>query len=161
MEAPGVLVRQVRKRRSAAEKRLIVEQALEPGASVARVARAHGLNANVVFNWRRLYSEGKLAVETTQAMKLAKAAEIVENGIDETLSYYSLPPEHWRCLRTNNPLERLMREIRRRTRVVGAFPDGNSALMLVAARLRHVASTRWGTKRYLQMDRLAEVVAIA
>ena len=66
-----------------------------------------------------------------------------------------------RCLRTNNPLERLMREIRRRTRVVGAFPDGQSALMLVAARLRHVAATKWGTKRYLQMDRLAEVVAIA
>jgi transposase-like protein len=54
-----------------------------------------------------------------------------------------------------------MREIRRRTRVVGAFPDGNSALMLVAARLRHVASTRWGSKRYLQMNRLAEVRAIA
>ena len=69
-----------------------------------------------------------------------------------------MPPEHWRCLRTNNPLERLMREIRRRTRVVGAFPDGQSALMLVAARLRHVAATKWGTKRYLQMDRLAEVV---
>ena len=100
-------------------------------------------------------------VEKLRAMKLAKAAEIVENGIDETLSYYHLPPEHWRCLRTNNPLERLMREIRRRTRVVGAFPDGKSALMLVAARLRHVAGTRWGTKRYLQMNRLAEVVAIA
>ena len=65
-----MFVRQVRKRRSTAEKRLIVEQALEPGASVARVARAHGLNANVVFNWRRLYSEGKLSVETAQAMKL-------------------------------------------------------------------------------------------
>jgi transposase-like protein len=100
-------------------------------------------------------------VEKLRAMKLAKAAEIVENGIEETLSYYALPPEHWRCLRTNNPLERLMREIRRRTRVVGAFPDGKSALMLVAARLRHVAATRWGTKRYLQMNRLAEVVAIA
>jgi putative transposase len=100
-------------------------------------------------------------VEKLRAMKLAKAAEIVENGIDETLSYYELPPEHWRCLRTNNPLERLMREIRRRTRVVGAFPDGKSALMLGAARLRHVAATRWGTKRYLQMNRLAEVVAIA
>jgi len=100
-------------------------------------------------------------VEKLRAMRLAKAAEIVENGIGETLSYYSLPPEHWRCLRTNNPLERLMREIRRRTRVVGAFPDGQSALMLVAARLRHVAATKWGTKRYLQMDRLAEVVAIA
>jgi putative transposase len=100
-------------------------------------------------------------VEKLRAMRLAKAAEIVEAGIDETLSYYSMPPEHWRCLRTNNPLERLMREIRRRTRVVGAFPDGQSALMLVAARLRHVAATKWGTKRYLQMDRLAEVVAIA
>jgi hypothetical protein len=89
------------------------------------------------------------------------ASIIVANGIDETLSYYSMPPEHWRCLRTNNPLERLMREIRRRTRVVGAFPDGQSALMLVAARLRHVVATKWGTKRYLQMNRLAEVRAIA
>ena len=70
MEGPEVLVRQVRKRRAVAEKRLIVEQALAPGASVARVARAHGLNANVVFNWRRLYSEGKLALEPAQAMKL-------------------------------------------------------------------------------------------
>jgi transposase-like protein len=100
-------------------------------------------------------------VEKLRAMRLAKAAEIVENGIGETLSYYNMPPEHWRCLRTNNPLERLMREIRRRTRVVGAFPDGQSALMLVAARLRHVAATKWGAKRYLQMDRLAEAVAIA
>ena len=105
--------------------------------------------------------KARLIVEKLRAMKLAKAAKIVENGIDETLSYYSLPPENWRCLRTNHPLERLMREIRQRTRVVGAFPDGNSALMLVAARLRHVASTRWGTKRYLQMDRFAEIVAIA
>ena len=100
-------------------------------------------------------------VAKLRAMKLSKAADIVETGMDETLSYYSFPSEHWRCLRTNNPLERLMREIRRRTRVVGAFPDGNSALMLVAARLRHVASTQWGTKRYLQMNRLAEIVAIA
>ena len=102
-----------------------------------------------------------LVVEKLRLMKLAKAAEIVENGIDETLSYYAMPPEHWRCIRTNNPLERLNREIRRRTRVVGAFPDGRSALMLVAARLRHTAATKWGTKRYLQMNRLAEVRAIA
>ena len=49
-----------------------------------------------------------------------------------------------------------MREIRRRTRVVGAFPDGTSALMLVAARLRHIAGTRWGSRRYLDMKRLKE-----
>ena len=64
--------------------------------------------------------------------------------------------ENSRCLRTNNPLERVMREIRRRTRMVGAFPDGRSALMLVAARLRYVAGTRWGTRRYLNMHRLGE-----
>lgn len=100
-------------------------------------------------------------IEKLKIMRLARAAEIVANGIDETLSYYSMASDHRRCLRTNNPLERLMREIRRRTRVVGAFPDGQSALMLVAARLRHVATTKWGTKRYLQMNRLAETVAIA
>ena len=56
----------------------------------------------------------------------------------------------------NNPLERLMREIRRRTRVVGAFPDGQSALNLAAARLRHIAGTRWSAKRYLNMDLLRQ-----
>jgi Transposase, Mutator family len=53
--------------------------------------------------------KARQVVEKLRAMKLAKAAEIVANGIGETLSYYHLPPEHWRCLRTNNPLERLMR----------------------------------------------------
>jgi len=50
-----------------------------------------------------------------------------------------------------------MKEIRRRTGVVGSFPDGQSALMLVAARLRHIAGTKWGTRRYLSMDRLKEM----
>ena len=53
-------------------------------------------------------------------------------------------------------LERIMREIRRRTRVVGNFPDGRSALMLVAARLRHIAGTKWGKRQYLDMERLRE-----
>ena len=87
-------------------------------------------------------------------MKLQKAAEIVERGVSETFSYYNFPPEHRRSLRTNNPLERINREIRRRTRVVGAFPDGNSALMLVAARLRHIVSTKWGTRKYMDMEKL-------
>jgi putative transposase len=92
--------------------------------------------------------------EKLEVMRLPKAAALVREGIAETLSYMAFPREHWRCLRTNNPLERVMRELRRRTRVVGAFPDGESALMLVAARLRHVASGRWGTRRYMDMSRL-------
>jgi putative transposase len=71
--------------------------------------------------------------------------ELVENAVDETLAYYAFPEEHWRRIRTNNPPGRLMREIRRRTRVVGAFPDGQSALNLAEARLRHIAGTRWST----------------
>src|SRR5262245_19105532 len=92
--------------------------------------------------------------EQLEAMRLGKAAELLKSGAEETLAYYAFPCEHWRRVRTNNPLERIMREIRRRTRVVGAFPDGQSALMLVAARLRHVAGTRWGTRRYLDMEKL-------
>lgn len=96
-----------------------------------------------------------------EAMRLKGAAKIVRDGGHETLSYYSFPGTHWRSIRTNNPLERIMREIRRRTRVVGAFPDGNAALMLVSARLRHIASSRWGVRQYLNMDRLFDEEKIA
>ena len=95
-------------------------------------------------------------VAKLKEMKLADAAALLSAGIEQTLSYYAFPREHWRSLRTNNPLERILREVRRRTRAVGAFPDGKSALMLAAARLRHVAGTKWGTRRYLDMNRLAE-----
>jgi len=94
-------------------------------------------------------------------MKLADAAALVLAGIEETLFYYAFPSEHWRCLRTNNPLERILREVRRRTRAVGAFPDGKSALTLAAARLRHIAGSKWGTCRYMDMNRLAEASAAA
>ena len=54
-------------------------------------------------------------------------------------------------------MERLLKEIRRRSKVVGAFPDGKSALMLSAARLRHVSGTQWGRRKYMDMDLLFEV----
>ena len=101
-------------------------------------------------------NKSKEIVDKLAAIKLSKASEILREGIDETLTYYDFPLEHRRQIRTNNPLERIMREIRRRSRVVGCFPDGNSALMLAAARLRHIAGTKWGTRRYMNMDRLDE-----
>jgi transposase-like protein len=104
--------------------------------------------------------KAQAVVTKLREMKLKEAAEIVAKGVGETLSYYAFPREHWRCLRTNNPMERLNREIRRRTRVVGNFPDGHSALMLVSARLRHVAGTKWGMRRYLDMSRLREPAEI-
>jgi putative transposase len=94
------------------------------------------------------------------AMKLKAAARTVEEGIGETLTYTDFPREHWRKIRTNNPMERVMREIRRRTRVVGNFPDGNSALMLVTAPLRYVAGRKWGTRKYMNIRLLKGGTAI-
>lgn len=90
------------------------------------------------------------------AMKLKEAAKCVRDGVAETLTYTRSPMEHWRRIRTNNAIERLNREIRRRTRVVGTFPDGKSALMLVAARLKYVAESEWGKRRYLDMSLLED-----
>ena len=98
--------------------------------------------------------KAKEVIEELRAMKLKEAAKKIEDGIEETMTYADFPSEHWTRIRTNNVLERLNREIRRRTRVVGCFPDGNSALMLVCARLRHVAGTQWGNKKYMNMKHL-------
>ena len=98
--------------------------------------------------------KAKQVVIKLKTMKLNEAAKIVEEGINETLTYTKYPRTHWRNLRTNNPIERLMREIRRRTNVVGNFPDGESALMLVSARLRYLAAKKWGMKRYMNIDLL-------
>ena len=98
--------------------------------------------------------KAKAVVAELRAMKLKEAAKKVEDGIEETLTYCDFPSEHWTRIRTNNVIERLNREIRRRTRVVGTFPDGNSALMLVCARLRHVAGSQWGCKKYMNMKHL-------
>jgi transposase-like protein len=95
-------------------------------------------------------------VAQLKQMRMSKAAGLVDEAIEQTLTYYRFPANHWVRIRTNNPMERIIREIRRRTRVVGAFPDGQSALMLCAARLRHIAGTKWGTRRYLNMQPLFE-----
>ena len=96
-------------------------------------------------------------VAKLNAMKLKVAAELVETKIHETFSFYAYPAQHWLRIKTNNPMERLLKEARRRTKVVGAFPDGHSALMLVAARLRHVSATTWGTRKYMDMKLLDEM----
>lgn len=95
--------------------------------------------------------KAKAVIEELKGMKLKEAAKKIVDGVEETLTYADFPFEHWTRIRTNNVIERLNREIRRRTRVVGSFPNGNSALMLVCARLRHVAGTQWGNKKYMNM----------
>ena len=103
----------------------------------------------------------KAALEKSKAvqvklreLRLDKIADFIQGSIDETLNYMYFPSEHWTKLRTNNALERINREIRRQTRVIGCFPDGNAALMLVGARLRHITTTKWGTRQYMDIKKL-------
>ena len=91
-----------------------------------------------------------------EARRLKAAANCLREGIGETTTYLlsEFPVNHRTKLRTNDMIERLNREIRRRTRVVGGFPDGNSALMLVCARIRYVTANSWSDRRYMDMSRL-------
>jgi len=95
-------------------------------------------------------------IEKLEVHRLKEAAKKVRESIGETLMYNDFPRSHYSRIRTNNALERIMKEIRRRTKVVGAFPDGHSALILCAAQLRHIAGTKWGQQRYLNMELLKE-----
>ena len=92
-------------------------------------------------------------------MRLKEAAKVVREGFLKTLTYTRFPLQHWTRIRTNNAIERLNREIRRRTRVVGTFPDGHSALMLVTARLKYIAECERGKRRYLDVSLLEEAEA--
>ncbi|EKE50770.1 mutator type transposase [Bifidobacterium bifidum LMG 13195] len=104
-----------------------------------------------------LAKAGTVAAEM-ESRRLKAAANRLREGIGEATTYLlpELPDGHRRRIRTNNMIERLKREIRRRTRVVGSFPDGNSALMLVCARIRYVTANEWPNRRYLDMSRLGD-----
>lgn len=92
-----------------------------------------------------------------KAMRLTKAAKLLDDSGHEIPTCYGFSDSHWIKPRTNNPLEHIMRDIRGRTRVVGAFSDGKSCLNLAAARLRHIAGTQWSTRKYMNMPPLFAV----
>lgn len=124
----------------------------------SRRAKAAAMPKAIHAMESREASEAKaLAVaDELERMGLREAAKVVREGCAETLAYTGFPQEHWRRIRTNNAIERINREIRRHTRVAGTFPDGRSALMLVTARLKYVAESEWGSRRYLDVSLLDE-----
>nr|WP_241686927.1 transposase [Leptospira stimsonii] len=79
--------------------------------------------------------KAKFVLERLSEMKLREGAKVVSDGIEETLAYMDFPSEHWRKIHTNIPLDRIIKEIKRRTKVIGPFPDGKSALILATAPL--------------------------
>lgn len=89
-------------------------------------------------------------------MKLKEAAGVARDGYVEALTYARFPVVHWRRIRSNNAIELITRKTRRRTRIVGTFPDGRPALMLVTARRKYVAEGEWGSRRHLDVTLLEE-----
>ena len=112
-----------------------------PRSKVTLVAKMPGA-IHVQESKKAAREKAKVVVEGLRPMKRKEADQKVEDGTEDTLTYCDFPSEHWTRIRTNNVMERLNRENRCRTHVAGSFPDGNSALMLVCTRLRHVAGTQ-------------------
>lgn len=105
---------------------------------------------------RRLIT-GVGEIELSAPKLRGAAARTVHDGFAETPAYTKFPPEHWRQIKTNNGIERINHEIRRRTRAVGTLPDGNSDVTLVKARLKYIVEHEWGKRRYLDMSMLEEM----
>lgn len=122
-----------------------------------RRERTAGREAYRSGRYARKFVTGVCKIGLSVPKLRGAAARTVRAGLAETLTYTEFPPEHWHRIRTNNGIERINREIRRRTRAVGTFPDGNSALMLVSARLKCMAEHEWGKRRYLDMSKPEEM----
>ena len=122
-----------------------------PTSSMAEVAQ----DLKAVFKVRREKTARALAEEFSELYdkRFPKAVSIFEAGMEDALTYLSFPGSHHAKLRTTNMLERLFKEIKRRTRVVGVFPNETSASTL-STEIALRSSEEWALRRYLAMDAL-------
>ena len=108
-----------------------------------------------IFAVRREETARQLAQQFSEryGKRFSKAVEVLQRGLEQALSYLRFPSSHQRLLRSTNGLERLFVEVKRRTRVVGVFPNERSASNLATAVMLR-ASEEWALKRYLDMQPL-------
>jgi putative transposase len=125
-----------------------------PASSTAEVAE----DLRALFKVRRKKTARALAEEFVElhGKRFPKAISVFEAGIEDALSYLRFPGNHHTRIRTTNMLERLFEEVKRRTRVVGVFPNERSASTL-ATEIALRSSEQWALKRYLTMDALEAV----
>jgi transposase-like protein len=126
-----------------------------PASETGEVAE----DLKAIFKVRRERSARALAEEFVElyGKRFPKAVSVFEAGIDDALTYLSFPGSHHAKIRTTNMLERLFREVKRRTRVVGVFPNETSASTL-ATEIALMSSEEWALRRYLAMDALETAV---
>ena len=124
-----------------------------PATSMSEVAE----DLKAVFKVRRQKTARALAEEFVElyGQRFPKAVAVFEAGIGDALTYLSFPGSHHQRIRTTNMLERLFKEVKRRTRVVGVFPNETSASTL-ATEIALRSTEEWALRRYLTMDALDE-----
>jgi putative transposase len=122
-----------------------------PATSMGEVAE----DLKAIFKVRRVKTAKALAEEFVElyGKRFPKAVTVFEAGIGDALTYLSFPGSHHAKLRSTNMLERLFREVKRRTKVVGVFPNETSAATL-ATEIALRSSEEWALRRYLTMDAL-------
>lgn len=122
-----------------------------PASEMSEVAE----DLKAIFKVRRGKTARALAREFVglYGTRFPKAVSVFEAGIEDTLTFLRYPGSHHARIRTTNMLERLFREVKRRTRVVGVFPNEVSASTL-ATEIALRSSEQWALKRYLAMDAL-------
>lgn len=125
-----------------------------PASETSEVAE----DLKAIFKVRREKTAKSLAEEYVElyGKRYPKAVAVFEAGIEDALTYLRYPGSHHARLRTTNMLERLFREVKRRTRAVGVFPNEVSASTL-ATEIALRSSEEWALKRYLTMDALEAV----
>jgi transposase-like protein len=103
---------------------------------------------------------GVQLAEVVQAMqrRWPKAAELLAQAEDDILAYMAFPAELWTRIYSTNPLERLNKEVKRRTNVVGVFPDGGSVIRLVGAVLLEIADEWQVGRRYFSLETMARLI---
>jgi putative transposase len=113
-----------------------------------------------IFQATSLVEARERLVEVVDKLQTAapKVARLLEAAEAELLAFYELPAEHWPKLRSTNPLERVNREVGRRTDVVGTFPN-DAALLRLAGMLLIEQNDEWlVARRYLSQESLALVL---
>jgi putative transposase len=128
---------------------LVPKTAQQMVGATIRTAFAQPDSQSAGQQWRRI-SEGFRS-------RFPRLTELMEEAEEEVLSYAAFPAEHWQKIWSNNPLERVNKEIKRRTNVVGIFPNEAAVIRLVGSVLSEQHDEWQVSKRYFSVGSLAKV----